>query len=250
MSAAVFDEGRFNAAARLHVGRDMRGRRAVRPVKPWLGGFNLLPHRQRKARLARRRCLLTLAIAALAGCAAVFALAGYQAIEKARLESQRASIEQSLAQLAAPLAEHARLLRARDEQRDKAARAKRLSEPLTYLRDLLDALSFEPGDGVLLQQLRQREHETELVATSRAHIDSAQWLKRLGGIPGVTGAEMSESHRSSPHASPATNASAGAAAAFEFGARLHWEGAANMTDKRAGVAASQIAKAGHIGGLK
>jgi type IV pilus assembly protein PilN len=125
-----------------------------------------------------------------------------------------------------------------------------LSEPLTYLRDLLDALSFEPGDGVLLQQLRQREHETELVATSRAHIDSAQWLKRLGGIPGVTGAEMSESHRSSPHANPGTNASEGEAAAFEFGARLHWEDVANVADKRVGVAASQKAKAEHIGGSK
>ncbi|CAD6555846.1 hypothetical protein LMG28727_06012 [Paraburkholderia kirstenboschensis] len=250
MSAAVFDAGRFHAAAQLHVEHDMRRLHAVRPVKPWLGGFNLLPHRQRKARFTRRRCLLTWAIAALAGFAAVFALAGYQAIEKARLDAQRASIEQSLAQLAAPLAEHASLLRARDEQRDEAARAKRLSEPLTYLRDLLDALSFEPGDGVLLQQLRQHERETELVATSRAHIDSAQWLKRLGAIPGVTGAEMSESHRSSPRANSNTNANAGAAAAIEFGARLHWEGAAHTADKGASAAASQKAKADHIGGSK
>ncbi|WP_027800387.1 PilN domain-containing protein [Paraburkholderia dilworthii] len=246
MSAAVFDAGRLNAAAQLHVAHDMRRLHAVRPFKLWLGGFNLLPHRQRKARLARRRCLFAWTVAAFAGCTAVVALAGYQALEKARLDAQRASVEQSLAQLAAPLTEHARVLRARDQQRDEAARAKHLSEPLTYLRDLLDVLSFEPGDGVLLQQLRQRGHETELAATSRAHFDSAQWLKRLGAIPGVAGAEMSESHRSSPHA----DANAGSAGAIEFGARLRWEDSAKDVARGASLAASSKAKADQIGGSK
>ena len=246
MSAAVFDAGRLNAAAQLHVAHDMRRLHAVRPFKPWLGGFNLLPHRQRKARLARRRCLFAWTVAAFAGCIAVAALAGYQALAKARLDEQRASVEQSLAQLAAPLAEHATLLRTRDEQRDQAARAKRLSEPLTYLRDLLDVLSFEPGDGVVLQQLRQRGHETDLAATSRAHIDSAQWLKRLGAIPGVAGVEISESHRSLPHA----NANAVSADATEFGARLRWEDTAKEVAKGANLAASSKAKADQIGGSK
>ncbi|MEX3762826.1 fimbrial assembly protein [Paraburkholderia phenoliruptrix] len=246
MSAAVFDSAPLSAAAHLHVARDMRRLGAVRSFVPKLGGFNLLPHRQRKARLGRRRCLLTWAAAALTGCAAVGALAGYQAFDKARLDAQRESNEQALAQLAAPLAEHANLLRARDRQRDEAARAKRLAEPLTYLRDLLDALSFEPGDGVLLQQLRQREHETELVATSRAHLDSAQWLKRLGAIHGVTGAEMSESH----HAPPKANSAAGSAGAIEFGARLHWAGATKNPATKAALAASPKAGVDHTGGLK
>ncbi|CAB3688804.1 fimbrial assembly protein [Paraburkholderia rhynchosiae] len=246
MNAAVFDAARLNTAARSPEARDTRRAHAVRSLKRWLGGFNLLPYRQRNARLARRRCLLAWGAAALAGCTAVLALAGYQAFEKARIDAQRASIEQSLAQLALPLAERATLLRTREEQRDEAARAKRLSEPLTYLRDLLDALSFEPGDGVLLQQLRQRDHETEIVATSRAHVDSAQWLERLGAIRGVKGAEMSESHRSSPNG----NASAASAGAIEFGARLHWDDAARNTAKAAGLAASSNAKADHIGGSK
>jgi type IV pilus assembly protein PilN len=113
------------------------------------------------------------------------------------------------------------------------------------LRDLLDALSFEPGDGVLLQQLRQREHETELVASSRAHIDSAQWLKRLGAIRGVESAEMSESHRASGKA----NAAASAAGSTEFGARLRWEHTKN-TATNAGLAASPKTSADHSGGLK
>ena len=181
--------------------------RGARFARPWLGGFNLLPYRQRNARLARRRRLLEWFAAALAGFAAVLALVGWQAFERARLDAQRASIEQSLTQLAEPLAEHARLLRAQDEQRKGVARAMNLSEPLTHLRDLLDALSFEPGDGVVLQQLRQREHETELLATSRGHIASAEWLKRLSAIRGVKGAEVSDLHRSAPRSSAVAAAS-------------------------------------------
>lgn len=194
--------------------------RGARFARLWLGGFNLLPYRQRNARLARRQRLLEWVAAALAGLAAVLAVVGWQAFEKARLDAQRVSIEQSLTQLATPLAEHARLLRAQDEQRRGAARAMSLSEPLTYLRDLLDALSFEPGDGVVLQQLRQREHETELLATSRGHIASAEWLKRLSAIRGVHGAEMSDLHRSAPRSGAVV--AAGANEPIEFGARLRW----------------------------
>jgi hypothetical protein len=152
--------------------------RGTRFARSWLGGFNLLPYRQTNARLARRRRVIEWVAAVCAGCAAVFALGGWQVIERARLDAQRVSIEHTLTQLSAPLAEHAALLRARDEQRRDVARAKSVSEPLTHLRDLLDALSFEPGDGVVLQQLRHREDETELLATSRGHLASAEWLKR------------------------------------------------------------------------
>ncbi|RDJ99245.1 fimbrial assembly protein [Paraburkholderia lacunae] len=194
--------------------------RGIRFMRPWLGGFNLLPYRQRNARLARRRCLLEWIGACLAGCAAVLALAGWLAFERTRLDAQRASLERSLAQLAAPLAEHAKLLRAQDEQRKGAARAVSLSEPLTHLRDLLDALSFEPGDGVVLQQLRQSEHETELLATSNGHIVSAGWLKRLSAVRGVKGAEVSNLHRSASRSDAA--AAAGETGPIEFSARLRW----------------------------
>lgn len=194
--------------------------RGTRLARPWLGGFNLLPYRQRNARLARRRCLLEWTGAALAGCATVLALAGWQAFERTRLDAQRASLERSLTQLIVPLAEHAKLLRVQDEQRKGAARAASLSEPLTHLRDLLDALSFEPGDGVVLQQLRQREHETELLATSSGHIASADWLKRLSAIRGVKGAEVSDLRRSVPRSGAV--AAAGETGPIEFGARLRW----------------------------
>jgi hypothetical protein len=53
----------------------------------WIGGFNLLPYRQRDARRARRRCLLECLGAALLGCAAVLAVAGWQTFERTRLDT-------------------------------------------------------------------------------------------------------------------------------------------------------------------
>jgi Tfp pilus assembly protein PilN len=193
----------------------------TRAGQPWLGGFNLLPYRQRNARAARQRCLREWAAAAVVGCAGVLALAAWQAIGKVRIDAQRASIEQSLTRMAVPLAEHARLTRTQDEQRKDAARATSLSEPLAHLRDLLDALSFEPGDGVVLRQLRQREHDTELLATSRGHIASAEWLKRLGAIHGVKGVEMSDLHRPTTHGKASVDESV--TGPIEFGAHLRWD---------------------------
>ena len=205
--AGCSNDARACAFAYAAAGSPRRSSHCARLTRPWLGGFNLLPYRQRNARLARRRRVLEWLVAALAGCAAVLALAGWQAFEKARLDAQRASIEHTLTGLTAPLAEHATLLRAQDELRKHAARAASLSEPLTHLLDLLDALSFEPGDGVVLRQLRQREHETELLATSRGHIASAEWLKRLSAIRGVKGAEMSDLHRPTTRGTAAAEAS-------------------------------------------
>ncbi|EDZ98624.1 putative PilN protein, partial [Burkholderia sp. H160] len=49
-------------------------RRDPRAAGPWLGGFNLLPYRQRNAQLARRRCMRDWAVAACVGAAGVLLL--------------------------------------------------------------------------------------------------------------------------------------------------------------------------------
>ncbi|WP_407946074.1 fimbrial assembly protein [Paraburkholderia haematera] len=222
--------------------------RGGRFARSWLGGFNLLPYRQRNARLARRQRLLEWAAAALAGFAAVLAVVGWQVFERARLDARRVAIEQSLTQLSMPLAEHARLLRSQDEQRKSVALAMNLSEPLTHLRDLLNALSFDPGDGVVLQQLRHREYETELLATSRGHIASAEWLKRLSAIHGVKGAEVSDLHRSAPRSGAV--AAASATGPIEFGAHLRWGNPPKKTVSTSGPAAQRPVKSEQSGGAK
>ncbi|WCM19527.1 fimbrial assembly protein [Paraburkholderia bryophila] len=230
--------------------------RGVRFVRSWLGGFNLLPYRQRNARLARRRRLLEWTTAAIVGSAAVLPLIGWQVFERMQLDAQRASIDQSFTRLSAPLAEHATLLRTRDEQRKNVAHARRLSDPLTHLRDLIDALSSEPGEGVVLQQMRQREHETQMLATSRGHAASAAWLKRLSGIRGVKGAEVSDLHspatRAAGRAGAGANAGLGAGVSgpVEFGAHLRWDDAGLKTAGKAGVAPSLSIKSELPRGVK
>ncbi|MGF7136918.1 Tfp pilus assembly protein PilN [Paraburkholderia sp. EB58] len=191
---------------------------AGRPI--WIGGFNLLPYRQRDARRARRRCLLEWSGAALVGCAAVLAVAGWQAFERARLDGQRVSSERELAHLAVPLAEQARLRHDAEEKGKRAARAVVLSEPLTRLLDLLDTLSRVPAEGVVLQQLKQHAHETELLATSTDPVASAMWLKQLSTIRGVKNSEVADLH---PLARAGREASAAGSGPVEFTARLRWE---------------------------
>jgi Tfp pilus assembly protein PilN len=215
-----------------------------------LGGFNLLPYRQRNARLARRRCLREWLAAILVGAAAVLVLAAWQAFQKTRVDAQRASIERSLADMATPLAEHARLTRAQVEQRKDTARAVSLSEPLAHLRDLLEALSFEPGDGVVLRQLRQREHDTELLATSRGHLASAEWLKRLSAIRGVKGAEMSDVHRSVARGHTTASSAESVSGPIEFGARLRWSDPVTKTTQANGSATSRPVKSEQRGGAQ
>jgi Tfp pilus assembly protein PilN len=185
-----------------------------------IGGFNLLPYRRNNARRARRRCLIEWLAAALFGCVALLGIAGWQAVERARLDAQRASSEQVLAQLTAPLAEHTRLSHDADERSKRTVRAVALSIPLTRLLDLLDTLSNMPAEGVILQQIRQRVHETELLATSTNPVASAVWLKQLGTVRGVKNADVTDLHsltRTGP------GAPASGAGQLEFAARLRWD---------------------------
>jgi Tfp pilus assembly protein PilN len=186
----------------------------------WIGGFNLLPYRQREARCARRRCLLEWLGAALVGCAAVLAAGGWQTFERARLEAQRASSENELIGLAVPLAEHARLQRDADERSKRAARAVALSGPLVRLLDLLDTLSHVSADDVVLQQLRQRMHETELLAISKDPLASTVWLEELGSVRGVKSSEVTDLH---PLPRTGHDTAAGNSSAVEFAARLRWD---------------------------
>lgn len=186
----------------------------------WMGGFNLLPYRQRDARRARRRCFGEWLGAALFGCALVLTVVGWQSFERSRLDEQRISAEHAFAQLAAPLAEQTRLQHEREERGKSAARAAALSEPLTHITDLLDTLSHVSADGVVLQQLRQRVHETELLATSKDPVASAVWLKQLSAVRGVQGTEVADLH---PVARAGPGVSANGGGPVEFAARLRWD---------------------------
>ena len=184
-----------------------------------IGGFNLLPYRQRDARLARRRCVMEWLGGAMAGGLAVLLFAGIQGFVGAQLDAQRASIGRSLAELKSPLAEHARLVQAAADRRARAILAETVSLPLVHLLDLLDVLSGESANGVVVQELRHRPEETQVRATATDHIASAAWLKQLGAVRDATGVAVDELHRTV--AGPQGDASA-TRAQVDFAARLRW----------------------------
>lgn len=199
----------------------------------WIGGFNLLPYRQRDARRARRRCFVEWAIAALVGTALVLAVIGWQSFERVRIDGQRVLTGRALERLAAPLAEQKKLQHDDEERSKRTARAEALSGPLTRLTDLLDMLSRVSADGVVIQQLRQRPHETELLGTSKDPVASAVWLKQLSAVRGVKGTEVADLH---PAARAGSGALANPGGSIEFAARLRWDDPLSRNEKAQKVA--------------
>jgi type IV pilus assembly protein PilN len=102
---------------------------------------------------------------------------------------------------------------------------------------------------VVLQQLRHREDETELLAISRGHLASAEWLKRLSAIRGVKGAEVSDLHRSVSRGGAAA-AQASVAGPIEFGAHLRWNEPAQKAARPAGSTTQRPVKSEQSRGAK
>ncbi|CAG4916695.1 fimbrial assembly protein [Paraburkholderia saeva] len=210
---------------------------AARRVKP--GGFNLLPYRERDRRLARRRCALEWSGAAVAGAVVALMLAGWYAYEGMRFDAQRASVERSLAQLAAPLAEHAALLHDAREREARDAQAVISSASLTHLLDLMAVLGEDDtpdSDGVVMQEIRHRPHETEFRAMAVNHVAPAAWLKRLTTVPGAEDVEMKELHRTLPGNGQIT--SQATRDAVEFGAHVRWAG--GLRDTKSGTSSANV----------
>ena len=190
-------------------------------------GFNLLPYRARKRRVARRQRLALLGAVSLAGCAAIGAVAGWDAFERARLDERRMALEASLSASSAQIGEHARLVRAEADRR----RARELAQPLALPRErflaLLEALADAPPQrGVALQRVSQRTNEVELAALAPDSQAAAQWLKRLESLHGVQAVEVIEMKRRADAVIPGKRAASTSfderAAHFEFVALVRY----------------------------
>ncbi|HLX03632.1 MAG TPA: fimbrial assembly protein [Trinickia sp.] len=188
-----------------------------------LGGFNLMPYRQRNARRARRRCLIECLVAVLTGCAAVTAWAGWEALERARLDAKRDALETTLASLRVPLAEYRRLEGQRADLHKRAALAQKLAEPRARLLDLFDALSRETYPGIVLRELKQTDREVTLIARATDGDASSAWLARLNGVRGIQSVDVGDPRHVA--ASPG-NDGLGVDSAIEFAAHLRWDSAA------------------------
>ncbi|SAL67447.1 hypothetical protein AWB70_06507 [Caballeronia cordobensis] len=161
-----------------------------------LDGFNLLPYRARRRREMRRQRLALLGALSLAGCAAIGAVAGWDAFERARMDERRVALETSLRASGAQLDEHARLLRAEADRRRGREAAQPLALPRARFLALLEALADAPPQrGIALQRVSQRTNEVELAALAPDSRAAALWLKRLEGLSGVQSVEVIEMKR-------------------------------------------------------
>jgi Tfp pilus assembly protein PilN len=211
----------------------------------WIGGFNLLPYRRRNALRARRRFVVECGLAALAGSVCVLLLAGWHAYQRSRVEGERGVVERTLTQLAAPLAEHARLSRDAHTAQSDAADAATRSASLDHLRDLLEVLSNEPASGVVLQRLRHRGQQTDFVARAADRALSAAWIERLDGVRGALGADASDQHRAATSgSSPDRGKHDAIDGSFEFGATVRWAG--SMDDAKGAVHRASVAGSGGV----
>jgi Tfp pilus assembly protein PilN len=197
-----------------------------------LDGFNLLPYRSRRRREARdRRCALLVG-AALAGCAAAAVVAGWDVHQRERLDGRRAVLQASLERMAAPLAEHARLVEQDGQRRIAREQAEPLAVPRIRLLALLDALAASAlRGGVALQRVSQHAHEVELEGLAPDSQTAARWLKRLESVREVRSVEVVEMRRRA--VSPRRTA-APEAGTYEFTALVRWaaaKGAARTTQR-------------------
>ncbi|WP_244815038.1 PilN domain-containing protein [Caballeronia sp. Lep1P3] len=189
-----------------------------------LEGFNLLPHRSRKRRAMRRQRLASLAAAGLAGCAAVGGVAGWDTLQRARLDDRRIALETTLRASRVAIDEHARLLSAEAERRRALEAAQPLAAPRDRFLALLEALAeASPKTDVALQRVSQRTDEVELAALAADSQTAARWLKRLEALPGVQSVEVVEMKRRAETA-PTGKREAAAALAdrYEFTALVRY----------------------------
>jgi hypothetical protein len=161
-----------------------------------LHAFNLLPNRSGARGRARNRALALLAGAGLAGCAAVGAVAGWDALERVHIEEKRNLLDVALRQLSAPIAEHARLVERQALERRAQSAAVPIAEPRARFLGLLDTLARETSQGNIgLQRVTQRVSEVELAASAPDSHTAAVWLKALEKVTGLRAVEIVEMRR-------------------------------------------------------
>jgi Tfp pilus assembly protein PilN len=186
-----------------------------RPAGIHIGGFNLLPYRQRVARGRRHRVLIEAAAAGLAGVLAALAWTASDALQRAGLADRRAGLESMLAGFAAPLAEYRQLERISGAASEHAELAARHARPLARILDVVDALSRVPDGAVALHRLELKDGGLELDASAVDSEASAAWIDRLASVRRVRSAEITDWRLAADGAPYSTNVQA----------RLQWDDA-------------------------
>ncbi|HKR45079.1 MAG TPA: fimbrial assembly family protein [Paraburkholderia sp.] len=196
-----------------------------------VGGFNLLPWRQRAIRRRRCRRLLEWGAAALGGCACALGVVLWQRVECSALEARREALERPLAQWHTALAEAQRLMREDEARRAGDQLARQHARATARFFALADALASDPLAGVGLQQVSQSADATDLQVSAADESAAAAWLGRLRSLPDVEAVSVHELKRGAPAGAARERASDGEP--IRVAAHLVWRGAS--TAPRAGA---------------
>ncbi|MEK6348682.1 MAG: pilus assembly protein PilN [Burkholderia sp.] len=211
------------------LARDAAQRRA------WLGGFNLLPYRQREARQARRRRVAEFAGAAGFGFVCAALACAMQTAERVRLDGQRATIENQLAAWAPRVRLAEAALQASEARHARERAAVERGRPLARLVALLDVLRMLDYRAVTLLALRHAGDRAELEVRAHDPAAARRWLERLRERQPGWQVEMSgvQAAADAPVAAGAPQRTA----AWRFAVRIRWpESAASRQTAQIGGA--------------
>ncbi|HKT62053.1 MAG TPA: fimbrial protein [Burkholderia sp.] len=193
------------------------GRVAASP--PALGGFNLLPYRERLAQALRRRRASQCGAAILLG---VFAAGLWTAVATAwrwQVDAERTRVEVRLRQLQPQVEAARRIAGVAADLAQRDARAAVLAAPYRRVVGLLAALAQARDDTVRLDALRTTSSGAVLDARATSYRAAARWLTRIAAEQRDWRFDIDALAPAS--ATPVT----GADAPFRFSVQVRWHDA-------------------------
>ncbi|UEP48503.1 fimbrial protein [Burkholderia ambifaria] len=184
-----------------------------------LGGFNLLPYRERLAQALRRRRATRCGAAIVLGVFGVCVWAGAQTVWRWRVDAERARVEAQLRQLQPEVAALRRAAGAAADLAQRDARSAVLAAPYRHATGLLATLAQVRDDTVRLDALRTTSSGAVLDARATSYRAAGRWLARIA-------AEQRDWRFDIGALTPASATPVTASAApFRFSVQVRWHGA-------------------------
>jgi type IV pilus assembly protein PilN len=155
------------------------GFRPTATVQPALGGFNLLPYRERLAHALRRRRAAQCGAAIVSGVLGVGLWTGAETVWRWRVDADRTRVDAQLRQWQPQLDAARRAAGASADVAQRDAQAAVLAVPYRRIAGLLRTLAQARDDTVRLDALRATSSGAVLDARAASYRAAARWLARI-----------------------------------------------------------------------
>ena len=184
-----------------------------------LGGFNLLPYRERVAHALRRRRATQCGAAIVLGVFGACVWTGAQTVWRWRIDAERARVEAQLRQWQPQVAAARRAAGVAADLAQRDARSVVLAAPYRRATGLLVTLAQVRDDTVRLDALRTTSSGAVLDARATSYRAAARWLARIAAEQRDWRFDIGELTQAS--AMPVT----ASAAPFRFSVQVRWHDA-------------------------